>query len=75
MTTDTKTARFLIVTIDADTGAEEVTGTHWTMGGAMRALSNSRNGTEIRFGGVTLAHKAGTAVSFTAVRPVSLRLP
>ena len=61
--------RFEIITLDADTGAEELAGSHWTMRGAVRALCKARNGTELRFGGVTIAHKTGTAVAFTAFRP------
>jgi hypothetical protein len=74
-TTDTKTARFLIVTIDADTGVEEIVRSCWTMNEAMKSLRRARNGAELRFHGETLAHKAGTKVSFTAFRLVSLRLP
>ena len=71
MTTMTNnTARFELITVDADTGVETVAGSFWTMHEAMRTLEQRcANGTELRFDGVTLAHVAGTKTSFTAFRP------
>jgi hypothetical protein len=60
-----------LVSICPETGAEVIMSTHWTMHEAMTALTKARHATELRFEGVTLAHKGGAEVAFTNFRPIS----